>query len=471
MKLAPVIEPTIDIIPYPSDSAELFAPFSGDDFSIFLDSSVQDARLGRYSFISSDPKLVLESKDERITLKRGEDAEIVQGSPFRVLKTILSSNRFQAPEGLPPFFGGAAGYFAYELAHFVERLPRVAVDDLGVPDLCLGLYDWCLAIDHVRREVYLICLPWRPDGTRIRREFAESRRKWVLDRLGGTGTLPLPEAEPLRSTSPLRSNFSHSGYVAAVEKVKDYIAAGDIYQANLSQRFVSAMQGSQWRLYRRLRRLNPAPFSAYLNLGDVVVASASPERFLLLSGDKVETRPIKGTRPRGNSPAEDELLANELLASSKDRAENIMIVDLLRNDIGRVCQVGSVRVPELAVLESYATVFHLVSTVTGSLLPGKDAVDLLTACWPGGSITGAPKIRAIEIIDELEPVTRGVYCGSVGYISLAGDMDTSIAIRTFVLKQGMAYFHAGGGIVSDSDPEMEYRETLDKARGLVLALE
>ncbi|MCL5257029.1 MAG: aminodeoxychorismate synthase component I [Chloroflexi bacterium] len=468
--MAPTIEPTIDIIPYPSDTADLFEPFANDGFSIFLDSSLQHERLGRYSFISSDPKLMLESKDERIIFRQGKDAEAIKGNPFKVLQEVLSRNRFQAPEGLPPFFGGAAGYFGYELAHFVERLPRAA-DDVGVPDLCLGFYDWCLAIDHARHEAYLICLPWRPNETHLRREFAGSRRKWVLDKLSGAGTPPSSRDMPLRLTSPIRSNFSRGEYTAAVQRVKDYIAAGDIYQANLSQRFQAPVEGSKWSLYRRLRSLNPAPFSAYLNLGDTVVASSSPERFLQLSGDKVETRPIKGTRPRGKSRAEDELLARELLASPKDRAENVMIVDLLRNDIGRVCQIGSVHVPELAALESYATVFHLVSTVAGTLLPGKDAVDLLMACWPGGSITGAPKIRAMEIISELEKIARGVYCGSAGYISLAGDMDTSIAIRTFTFKQEMVYFQAGGGIVSDSDPEAEYQETLDKARGLMLALE
>lgn len=270
----------------------------------------------------------------------------------------------------------------------------------------------------------------------------------------------------------LRSTFTHRGYLDAVSRVREYIVAGDIFQANLSQRFETSLPEPAFDLYRRLRQWNPAPFAAYLDWGDLQVLSASPERFLRLDGERrqIETRPIKGTRPRGLGPMHDAALGRALAESEKDRAENVMIVDLLRNDLSRVCRPGSVRVPELFALEHHPTVHHLVSTVIGELAPSADAVDLIRAAFPGGSITGAPKVRAMEIIAELEPTQRGVYCGSIGYLSATGAMDTSIVIRTYLALRGQVYFQAGGGIVADSDPELEYRETLDKARGLIETL-
>jgi len=271
--------------------------------------------------------------------------------------------------------------------------------------------------------------------------------------------------------SGIVSTFSREQYLRAVERTREYVLAGDIFQANLSQRLEAAVADHPFDLYTRLRARNPAPFAAYFDIGEAAVVSASPERFLLLSGDRVETRPIKGTSPRGITPRHDSALGEALSESEKDRAENVMIVDLLRNDLSKVCRDGTVEVPELCRIERYATVHHLVSTVVGRLRPGLGAVDLLRAAWPGGSITGAPKLRAMEIIAELEPTRRGVYTGSLGYLSFAGAMDTNIAIRTFVVKQGRAFFQAGGGIVADSDPEREYEETLHKARGMLAALE
>jgi len=268
----------------------------------------------------------------------------------------------------------------------------------------------------------------------------------------------------------LKSNFSREEYLKAVAVAREYICAGDIFQVNLSQRFAADLSIPPYELYQRLRRINPAPFASYLNFADVVVVGASPERFLKVSGDRVETRPIKGTRPRGKTETEDRALASELLSSVKDRAENVMIVDLERNDIGRVCRYGTVEVTELAILETFPTVFHLTSTVVGRLRPGKGRVDLLKATFPGGSITGAPKVRAMEIIDELEPTRRSVYTGSIGYLSFAGGMDLNIVIRTIIVKNGKAYFQVGGGIVYDSEPEAEYQETLDKGKALVQAL-
>jgi para-aminobenzoate synthetase component 1 len=287
---------------------------------------------------------------------------------------------------------------------------------------------------------------------------------------------PAAPSYPVASTDAavaigLRSTFTHRGYLDAVAKVREYIVAGDIFQANLSQRFQAPLREPPFELYRRLRRRNPAPFAAYLGFDDVTVLSASPERFLRLDHERqVETRPIKGTRPRGLVPMHDAALGRALAESEKDRAENVMIVDLLRNDLSRVCRPGTVRVPELFALEQHPTVHHLVSTVVGELEPAADAVDLTRAAFPGGSITGAPKVRAMEIIAELEPTRRGVYCGAIGYLSATGAMDTSIVIRTFVAAGGELYFQAGGGIVADSDPELEYRETLDKARGLIETL-
>jgi len=268
----------------------------------------------------------------------------------------------------------------------------------------------------------------------------------------------------------LKSNFSHEEYLRAVENVREYIRAGDIFQVNLSQRFEADLSISPYELYQRLRKINPAPFASYLDFDGVSVVGASPERFLKVQGDWVETRPVKGTRPRGKSEAEDRALADELLASIKDRAENVMIVDLERNDLGRVCRYGTVRVTELAILETYPTVFHLTSTVKGRLCEDKDRIDLLKATFPGGSITGAPKVRAMQIIDELEPTRRSVYTGSIGYLSFSGEMDLNIVIRTFLVKGGRAYFQVGGGIVYDSEPEAEYVETLDKAKALIQAL-
>ena len=268
----------------------------------------------------------------------------------------------------------------------------------------------------------------------------------------------------------LRANFSHEQYLEAVEAGREYIAAGDTFQVNLSQRFEAELPIPPYELYRHLRHINPAPFAAYLNFDEVTILSASPERFLKVKGDLVETRPMKGTRPRGSSPAEDEALARELQNSLKDRAENVMIVDLERNDLGRVCRFGTVKVRELWTLEKYATVFQLTSTVEGKLRQDKGRIDLLKACFPGGSITGAPKVRAMEIIDELEPTRRSIYTGSIGYLSFGGEMDLSIVIRTILIKDGKAYFQVGGGIVYDSDPEAEYQETLDKAKALFQAL-
>jgi para-aminobenzoate synthetase component I len=443
----------------------LFPIFLRDPYSMLLDSSLVHPRLGRFSYIVSDPFLVIRSKNGHISIEGQGHDETLEGDPFTQLSRLLAAHPAESVPGLPPFQGGAVGYFGYDLGHHVERLPRTTVDDVPIPDMVVGLYDWVLAHDHAAGRTWLLSLPLPPGG----RPRAEARMAEIADRVGRGGK-GCPPAEPRPLASAPESNFTREDYVAAVRRAKEYIAAGDIYQVNLSQRFEVPLPMTPWQLYCALRDVSPVPYAAYLGLGDFDVVSASPELFLRKEGPHVETRPIKGTRPRGRTAGEDRTLAKELLASEKDRAENVMIVDLLRNDLGKVCTVGSVRVPELYSLESYSTVHHLTSAVTGTLDGRHDAVALLKACFPGGSITGCPKIRSMEIIDELEPTQRGVYYGSIGFIGFNGNADTSIVIRTGVAKGGRLYFQVGGAIVADSDPDGEFQETLDKARAINLAL-
>jgi len=420
-----------------TDPIDSFHSIKTRPYVFFLDSSNGDRKLGRYSIMGSDPFLVFKSKGSCITLEWADGKkEAFSGNPFLELKKLLERYRTEG-DGALPFTSGAVGYFGYDMKDLVEKLPDEARDDMGLPDCIMGFYDKVTVFDHAER-----C-------------------RGHLNVLYSKAELP---------PANLKSNFTFDEYVAAVCKAKEYIKRGDIYQVNISQRFEADFSGDPFALYCRLRDTNPAPFSAYLDFGDVKVLSSSPERFLLKRGDHIETRPIKGTRPRDEDAFRDSMLEKELIGSAKDRAEHIMIVDLERNDLGRVCEYGSVGPTELFSLEKYSTVFHLVSTVSGKLKAGVDAVDCLMAAFPGGSITGAPKIRSMEIIEELEPVKRSIYTGAIGYISFDGNMDTSIAIRTFILKGGKAYFQVGGGIVADSDPAAEYQETLDKARGMFAAL-
>jgi len=337
-----------------------------------------------------------------------------------------------------------------------------------VPDLFICFYDKLIITDHLEGKNFIAAIKLPGEDTFPKEKI--KRLKTSLEEFSPSNW----EEENItfdRENTELRSNFTKPLYIEAVKKAKEYIAKGDIYQVNLSQRFETNLPVSPFKLYRTLRKINPAPFGAYLNFGEVIVASSSPERFLKVTERKVETRPIKGTRPRGKTLEEDRHLARELLRSEKDRAELIMIVDLERNDLGRVCEYGSVKVKKLVELERYPTVFHTVSTVEGILHQGKDRIDLLKATFPGGSITGAPKIRAMEIIDELEPTKRSIYTGALGYFGFNGTMDLNIVIRTFLIKNNRIYFQVGGGIVADSDPEKEYEETLHKAKALIKSLQ
>jgi para-aminobenzoate synthetase component 1 len=484
---APLVEP----LGRTAAAAEVCARFLDLRYLLFLDSAAMHPDT-QYSFLAADPALVVRSKGARTEIGRGSDWTIVSGDALSVARSLLPAEPTTPVSGLPPFQGGIAGYIGYDWGAVLEKLPPTMYDDLAISDVVLGLYDWVIAWDHRIGTAWLISTGLPETGAAQERR-ARERMDLVRERLGGrrgsgeagkrgSGTIGAPSAAAAPSYPVagiegaqdigLRSTFTHRGYLNAVGRVRDYIVAGDIFQANLSQRFQSGLREAPFELYQRLRRHNPAPFAAYLDFGDLAVLSASPERFLRLDGERrlIETRPIKGTRPRGLGPMHDAALGRALAESEKDQAENVMIVDLLRNDLSRVCRPGTVRVPELFALEHHPTVHHLVSTVVGELEPGADAIELIRAAFPGGSITGAPKVRAMEIIAELEPTRRGVYCGSIGYISSTGAMDTSIVIRTYLALRGQVYFQAGGGIVADSDPELEYRETLDKARGLIETL-
>ena len=444
---------------------DLFPPFLDLPYPVLLDGTSSSGRDDRFTYLTADPFMVVRSKDEWVEIELQGSVERRRSNPFDVLQGLLARFRLQRAPGPPPFQGGAVGYLAYELAHHLERLPRSAVDDLGLPDMNIGLYDWVIAQDGWTGETWVVS-SGLPDGSRER---AEERLRRVLGLMDDGAGTPGPIGPP-SGTARTRSNFSREEYVRAVREVKRYIVQGDTYQVNISQRFETPLETQPWPLYRRLREVNPAPFAAYLQYPEAAVLSASPEEYLLLDGRAVETRPMKGTMPRGATPRDDRRLAEELHASEKDRAENVMIVDLMRNDLGRVCVPGSIQVPHLFTVEKHPAVFQMVSTVRGEVLAGVDAVDLMKACFPGGSVTGAPKIRAMEIIDELEPTQRNVYCGAIGYMGFDGSMRTSIPIRIILAKGGTAYFQVGGGVVADSDPEAEYRETLYKARGSLRAL-
>jgi len=476
--------PLIEEVFTPLTAPELFELIKDRPYSFFLDSGMDTQRLGRYSFLGSEPFLVMNSRGSEITLVRGQEHEVQRGNPFDTIGKLLEVYKLDYCPAPMPFVGGAVGYFSYDLCHFVEHLPSTAIDDLKLPECYFAFYDAIFAFDHLEGRAYLVAtgFPELEEGQRLKRARMrlEEMKNWLYaasssqeaslprrKRSGEDGFQPAQENREIT----LKSNFTPKEYIKAVNRVREYIAAGDVFQVNLSQRFEADLKIPPYELYKRLRAVNPAPFASYLNFPGVAIVSASPERFLKVQGDLVETRPIKGTRPRGRDPVEDQRLAQALTHSIKDRAENVMIVDLERNDLGRVCRYGTIKVTELAILETFPTVFHLTSTIVGRLHRGKSDIDLLKATFPGGSITGAPKVRAMEIIDELEPTKRSVYTGSIGYLSFNGDLDINIVIRTFVIKEGRAYFQVGGGIIYDSDSEAEYMETLDKAKALFQALQ
>ena len=438
---------TLYPLPYRADPGAYFKAIHLAPGAVLLDSGRPIATRGRFDLFSAWPL-------ETLAPKVGETGSAYLARVRRSLKSLAPAD---TPHGCAsPFTGGVLGYLGYEFGRRLERITTHATDDLGFCDASFGLYDWAFVTDHQTQHSYVVFHP----------SVAPQRQHWIIQQLE-----PYQATPPFKLKSPFQADINIDTYQAAIRSVQQYIAAGDCYQVNYTQRFSAAFEGDAWSAYTLLRDACPTPFAGFLRHDKQALLSLSPERFIKVSNNDVETRPIKGTRPRGKDVASDQKLANELKQSAKDRAENLMIVDLLRNDLGRICKIGSVRVPELFSLESYPNVHHLVSSVTGTLADQTDALDVLAASFPGGSITGAPKIRAMEIIDELEPTRRGPYCGSLVYIDTRGNMDSSIMIRTLLAQDKKLYCWGGGGIVADSNWQAEYQESLDKVSVLLGTLE
>jgi para-aminobenzoate synthetase component I len=450
---------------------------------LFLDSSERGGERGRYSYVMAEP--VRWSGP----IPPNENVRFGVGTTFDNIPRLLRDQHRVVVPDLPPFQGGLGFALGYELNRETEeRVPAPQFDDCGVDPIGgfsgVGLYDWVISFDHAQRRAWLVLQVTQYDPSPKQRATREKLKQLQQLLKGGSkkshrsperwnpvSSSELVSQHPLPHHPGVTSNFSRDDYIEAVRKAVEYVHAGDVFQVNISQRLLAPMTEHPLDLYGRLRQVSPSPFGCYFDLGDFQIVSASPERFLQVNASgEVSTRPIKGTRPRGKTPAEDAALIHDLTTNPKDRAENVMIVDLLRNDLGRVCEYGSVTVPKVCEVESFSHVHHLVSEVRGKLRAGLTPFDLLRAAFPGGSVTGAPKVRAMEIIAELEPTARGPYCGSVGYIGFDGTMDTNILIRTFTAGRGWLQFPVGGGIVADSDPATEYEETLHKAAGLLKAL-
>ncbi|OGW40542.1 MAG: hypothetical protein A2Y97_06515 [Nitrospirae bacterium RBG_13_39_12] len=456
--------------------------------SFLLESVKGPDKIARYSFIGFNPCLIFKTKNGDIEIESSVKTTAYTNKPLTILKKIVKSYKQITFECLPPFQGGIVGIFSYDFVQYLERLPSYAVDDLNLPDAHFLIISSLIAFDHLYKKCWIIVCPGVKDciekeetgkavnwsekydeaeyimkkiANKIMREFRNSVQHYKLTRIKRLS----------RHSPKIVYEMKKKDYMDIVKKTKEYIAAGDIFQANLSQRVSAHIEGKiPWNIYKILSSINPSPFAAFIDFGSYQIISSSPERLLRVRNRMIETRPIAGTRPRGKNVREDEMMRTELLLNEKERAEHIMLIDLERNDLGRVSNYGSVTVDELMITEDYSHVIHIVSNVIGCLAEGKDCFDAIKAAFPGGTITGVPKVRCMEIIDELEPVKRGPYTGSIGYISFSGNMDLNIVIRTFVIKGGMAYVQAGAGIVTDSDPEREYFETLKKAEALIKTL-
>lgn len=439
---------------------QLFTRLQAQPWAMLLESASDTHPDSRFDIICADPLATVVTQGETTWITDASTANTTSSSdadPLQLLQQTCERLLGQVDyHGELPFVGGALGLFGYDLGRRFERLPVLAAADIPVPDMAQGIYDWAWVLDNTLQQATLLV---QGDESAW-----QARWQWWQQQIPSALT-------PCQLVTPWQANMDSTGYRSRFAKIQDYLAAGDCYQINLTQRFSAHYQGAEWEAYCRLSAGNAAPFSAFLRLPQAAILSLSPERFLSLQGPKVSTKPIKGTRPRHIDAQADTAAAEELRQADKDRAENLMIVDLLRNDIGRVCIPGSVTVPALFAIESFPAVHHLVSTIEGTLLPSLTACDLLRACFPGGSITGAPKIRAMEIIEELEPQRRNAYCGSIGYLSQHGRMDTSITIRTLIACNNTLYVWAGGGIVADSQVDAEYSETFDKLARILPLLE
>lgn len=448
--------------------------------SCLFESVIGGEKVGRYSFLATDPYLLLEAHGTSVTRTEfhGDTPQVASEeveNPLETLRAEVSKVQVAHPEGLPPFVGGAIGYAGYDTVRYVERLPNAPTDDRELPDLAFGFFDHLLVFDNVDKTLTVLVLAKTGDGADLRAAYNEACER--VDELVRRVSTPAEELAPADIDTaggvslPFESNFTQEGFESAVNQCVEYIRAGDIFQVVLSQRLETAFDADPFELYRTLRVVNPSPFMFHVKMPGCTLVGSSPEIMVRVTDGHTTVRPLAGTRPRGKDEAEDEALAEELLADPKERAEHVMLVDLGRNDIGRVAQYGSVELSDVMVIERYSHVMHITSNVTGQLTDDKDAFDALAACLPAGTVSGAPKVRAMEIIDELEPHRRGPYAGAVGYLDFAGDMDTCIALRTVVLTGGKAYVQAGAGVVADSSPTAEYQETLNKARGLLKAIE
>ncbi|AFJ46864.1 aminodeoxychorismate synthase component 1 [Shimwellia blattae] len=444
--------PAIVTLPWHQDAASTwFAPLSHQPWAMLLHSGQADHPHNRFDIVVADPQITLTTRGADTRICRGGEITHSGEDPLFLVQQALDQYRITPrPDADLPFQGGALGLFGYDLGRRFETLPQQARADLHTPDMAVGIYDWALVVDNQLKRVTLLC--WGEP---------EQRLAWLQSQRPQAG-------DPFTLTGPWQSNMDREQYGARFRQIQQWLHSGDCYQVNLAQRFCAPYRGDEWQAFCRLNHANRAPFSAFVRLEENALLSLSPERFIQLTDGQIQTRPIKGTLPRiADDPQRDAQQARKLAASPKDRAENLMIVDLLRNDIGRVAVPGTVRVPELFVVEAFPAVHHLVSTITARLLPTLKATDLLRASFPGGSITGAPKVRAMEIIDTLEPQRRNAWCGSIGYLSFCGNMDTSITIRTLTAEQGYLYCSAGGGIVADSDEAAEYQETFDKVNRIL----
>jgi anthranilate synthase component I len=448
-----------------------FLKLDRGDFSFLLESVEGGEKWGRYCFLGAEPSIIFQSKGSRVEITRHGDTEVREGvDPLDALKQLMSDYRPVEVEGLPRFFGGAVGYLTYDMVRFCERLPDQTVDDLKVPDSMFMLTDTIVIFDHMLQKLKVVSNALVDGPPEKAYQQAVARIEQLIDRLRQP-VPPRPAGQLAPGPVPLTSNFTKEAYEHVVERAKEYIRAGDIIQVVPSQRFEAPIDVDPFDIYRALRTVNPSPYMFYLKFGDLKLVGSSPEVMVRLEGRLIELRPIAGTRRRGRDAAEDREIASELMQDPKERAEHIMLVDLGRNDVGRVAKIGSVKVTELLVVEKYSHVMHLVSHVIGDLSDGKDCYDVMRATFPQGTVSGAPKIRAMQIIEELEPTKRGPYAGAVGYFSFSGNMDTCIALRTLTVKGKTGYLQAGGGVVADSVPELEYEETLNKARALMRAIE
>ena len=449
-------ELTLIELPYSEDGAQLFSKFQALPWSIYLDSCHPYCQQGRFDIISAYPFTTLKSNGNISIVQSKGQQYTSSADPLLLLKEELT--RYTHSNFHYPFYGGALGYFSYDLARQITNLPELAANTTTIPTMAIGLYDWAIVTDHHSKQTVLLSTHQHNTTHKTINKVQQLLRDEA------------PDTESFTLTTPWRKNMSKSQYAQAFKQIQQFIQAGDCYQVNLTQCFSAQFTGSLWSAYSHLRTMNPAPHAAYLNFPDTNIASLSPERFLHVKQNKVTTQPIKGTRPRSSDRHLDQQLQQELLANKKERAENLMIVDLLRNDLAKTCIPGSIKVPKLFGLESFANVHHLVSTVTGELRNHKHSLDLLRGCFPGGSITGAPKLRAMQIIESLESQRRHVYCGAIGYIDFNGNMDTNISIRTLTAHNNSLYCAAGGGIVVDSKLAAEYQETLTKVECIMQIL-